>query len=232
MNGDSIKSILINLKDLLESFFKNGLIMFLLGVIVSLVITSLNNPYYFWLIGVALVLALILVIYLIYYARKIYVSINYNAKYYAYYSDSLKTYLFETPSLMLDMSFTTRLSIEVKLGKFIQNNLKNDKSNYYTLVIEKDKSINVNMDPEDTDEEEDKEYSNRNEQYYYFVQEYTGQDILQFNINFIGYNKVNINKNCKIYLESGDIHNNGSGNFRNEFFNEDFFVTDLSSIIK
>lgn len=232
MNGDSIKSILINFKDLLESFFKNGLIMFLLGVIVSLVITSLNNPYYFWLIGVALVLALILVIYLIYYARKIYVSINYNAKYYAYYSDSLKTYLFETPSLMLDMSFTTRLSIEVKLGKFIQNNLKNDKSNYYTLVIEKDKSINVNMDPEDTDEEEDKEYSNRNEQYYYFVQEYTGQDILQFNINFIGYNKVNINKNCKIYLESGDIHNNGSGNFRNEFFNEDFFVTDLSSIIK
>ena len=231
MNVNSIKSLLINLKDLFESFFKNALIIFLLGVIVSLVITSLNNPYYYWLINVALVLVSIIVIYLIYYARKIYVSINYNAKYYAYYSDSLKTYLFETPSLMLDMSFTAKLSIEVKLGEFIQNNLKNNKSNYYTLVIEKDKSINVNMDPEDIDEKEDNEYSNRNEQYYYFVQEYTGQDILQFNINFTGYNKININKNCKIYLESGDVHNN-FGNFRNEFFNEDFFVTDLSSILK
>lgn len=232
MNVNSIKSLLINLKDLFESFFKNALIIFLLGVIVSLVITSLNNPYYYWLINVALVLVSIIVIYLIYYARKIYVSINYNAKYYAYYSDSLKTYLFETPSLMLDMSFTARLSIEVELGEFIQNNLKNDKTNYYTLVIEKDKSIDVNMDPEDIDEKEDKEYSNRNEQYYYFVQEYVGQDILQFNINFKGFNKVNINKNCKMYLESGDIHNNSYGNFRNEFFNEEFFVTDLSSILK
>ena len=133
---------------------------------------------------------------------------------------------------MLDMSFTARLSIEVELGEFIQNNLKNDKTNYYTLVIEKDKSIDVNMDPEDIDEKEDKEYSNRNEQYYYFVQEYVGQDILQFNINFKGFNKVNINKNCKMYLESGDIHNNSYGNFRNEFFNEEFFVTDLSSILK
>ena len=79
MNVNSIKSLLINLKDLFESFFKNALIIFLLGVIVSLVITSLNNPYYYWLINVALGLVSIIVIYLIYYARKIYVSINYNA---------------------------------------------------------------------------------------------------------------------------------------------------------
>ena len=57
-----------------------------------------------------------------------------------------------------------------------------DKTNYYTLVIEKDKSIEVNIDPEDIDEKEDKEYSNRNEQYYYFVQEYVGQNSLKFNI--------------------------------------------------
>lgn len=233
MNLDSIKNTLINLKDLLISFFNNGSVTFLLGIIVATLTASLNNPYYLWLISVASILIIIFVIYLIYYAKKIYVSINYRAKYYVYYLNSLKKYLFETPSLMLDTSFTTKLSIEVELGKFMQNKLnKKDKTNYYTLVIEKDKSIEVNIDPEDIDEKEDKEYSNRNEQYYYFVQEYVGQNSLKFNINFKGFNKININKTCKIYLEYGDVHENNNGKFRNEFFNEEFFVTELSSILK
>ncbi len=134
------------------------------------------------------------------------------------------------PSLMLGTSFTTKLSIEVELGKFMQNKFnKKDKTNYYTLVIEKDKSIAVNIDPEDIDEKEDKEYSNRNEQYYYFVQEYVGQNSLKFNINFEGFNKININKTCKIYLEYGDVHEDNNGKFRNEFFNEKFFVTKIKS---
>lgn len=234
MRWDSIKNIILNLEDLIYSFFKenNGLITFILGIIVTSVTTSLNNPYYEWLIGVALVFSIIILIYLFYYAKKRYVAITYKADYYVYYLNSHKRYLFKTPSLMLDTCFTAKLSIEVELGKFIQNKLKNDKTNYYTLVIEKDKSIEVNIDPEDIDEKEDQEYSNRNEQYYYFVQEYTGQNTLKFNINFKGFNKLNINKNCKIYLESGDIHNNSTSNFRNEFFNEEFFVTDLNSILK
>ena len=235
MTLDSFKNILINLKDLLESFFKhcNWIITFLLGVIVATLTASLNNPYYCWLITVALISIVIIIISLIYYAKKKYVSINYNAKYYVYYFKSLERYLFETPSLMLDTSFTTKLSIEVELGNFIQNKLnKKDKTNYYTLVIEKDKSIDVYIDPEDIDEKEDQEYSNRNDQYYYFVQEYVGQNTLKFNINFKGFNKVNINKTCKIYLEYGDIHDNNNKKFRNEFFNKEFFVTDLSSILK
>lgn len=235
MNWDSIKNILINFKDLLESFFNdcNWIITFILGLIVSTLIASLNNPYYCGLIIGALFLIIILFIILIYYAKKKYVSIKYRAKYYVYFLNSTKSYLFETPSLMLDNSFTTKLSIVVELGEFIQNNLnKKDRTNFYTLVIEKDKSIDINIDPEDIDEKEDKEYSTRNDQYYYFVQEYTGQKTLQFNINFKGFNKVNINKNCKMYLEYGDIHENNCGNFRNEFFNKEFFITDLSSILK
>lgn len=235
MNWDSIKNILIYLKDLLKSFWEydTSIITFFFGIIVATLTACLNNPYYLWLISVASISAIIIIIYLIYYAKKIYVSIDYKAKYYVYHFNSLRRYLFKAPSLMLDTSFTTKLSIEVELGKFMQNKLnKKDKTNYYTLVIEKDKSIEVNIDPEDIDEKEDKEYSNRNEQYYYFVQEYVGQNTLEFNINFKGFNKKNINKTCKIYLEYGDVHENNDGYFRNEFFNEDFFMTDLSSILK
>ncbi len=97
MNLDSIKNTLINLKDLLISLFKNGLVTFLLGIIVATLTASLNNPYYLGLISVASICIIIFVIYLIYYAKKRYVSINYRAKYYVYYLNSLKTYLFETP---------------------------------------------------------------------------------------------------------------------------------------
>lgn len=236
MNGDSIKNILSNSKELLESFFKhyNWTITFFLGIIVTTLSTCLNNPYYWWLISAAAVSITIIFIYLIYYVLKIYVSITVlERSYQMYYSNPHKSYLFETSTLMLDESFTSKLSFEIELGQFIKNKLnKKDKPNYFTLVIEKDKSIDVNIDPEDIDENEDMEYSGRNEPYYYFVQEYTGQNTLQFNINFKGFNKLNINKNCKIYLEYGDIHENNTQKFRNEFFNEEFFVTDLSSILK
>lgn len=127
------------------------------------------------------------------------------------------------------MNFLIVNSILKLIGEISKNKFKNNKITHYTLVVEKDKSITVNMSPEYV-EDNDKEYSKRNDKYYYFVQEYDNQNSLKFKLIFSSTNKININPECKIYFEYGDIHNNKS--LKNELTIEPFFITNLSSIVK
>ena len=73
----------------------------------------------------------------------------------------------------------------------------------------------------------------RNIDKYYLVQEYKNQSELEYTINFTCSNKYNINKNIRIYLEYGDIHDKlNEKRLENKFFDKEIFITDLSSIIK
>ena len=236
MNFIRMKKItpyILNFKTLIESVFKDkgSIIYFLLGILVSSLFSWITTNYsiIFALFTVSIFVILILIF--TYYIFK-FESTEINdddKKFYMVYSNPPTTYNFKTPSLMLDKFFNSEFDFEIKIGEISKNKFKNNKITHYTLVVEKDKSITVNMSPEYV-EDNDKEYSKRNDKYYYFVQEYDNQNSLKFKLIFSSTNKININPECKIYFEYGDIHDNK--NLKNKLTTEPFFITNLSSIVK
>ena len=238
MNRESFKNFAFIIYDFLYSiklFVKKYETPFfsIIGIIISLYLTSFGNLYSKELKYLSIILFICLIAFFIYYKYYEYVPINLKEiKYSMEFIKPPLNYYFRTPELMLDEIFSTKLFFKIELNQTFKNNIKNtDDGFYYTLVIEKDKLINVNIPPEYT--EDSNEMKERNIDKYYLVQEYKNQSELEYTINFTCSNKYNINKNIRIYLEYGDIHDKKKKKrLENKFFDKEIFITDLSSIIK
>ena len=171
-----------------------------------------------------------LILYL-YFTIHIYTPIKIvDTTYYINLSNPRELY-FKTPTLMIDEFIDSKIKIKIQLENSFKNNIKNEK--YYTLVIEKDKSLIVQITPEYI-KDMDFENNSRENKYYYLVQEYSNQDELVFELKFSCDNKINMNEYCTFYLEYGDIHEKindefDSNNLKNKFFDKSIFITDYSS---
>lgn len=235
-----VLSLYYFLKFSLSSFHKkyNSLIYFILGIIATLVITSFNNKYSIYFFIAAIGLTLLLIIFFICFVIYKFIPIkllDYSCN--MYFLDNDYQINFSTPSLMLDETFTTTLRFEVELYDYFKYNIKNVTKNgipFYTLVVEKDKSISVEVFSEYLNDETDIQSKSRGKNYYFLVQEYKNQNKLEFTLNFSSNNLININDSCKIYLEYGDIHDRIDDSFvcKNKFFDKNFFVTNLNTIFK
>ena len=140
---------------------------------------------------------------------------------------------FNIPFLIIDEYITLKLSIKLELTRTFKNNIKN--GSYYTIIIEKDKSIEVSSIPEYV-KDNDLEDKRRNNYYYYLVQEYSGQNELDFEFLFSCSDKINLNKKCIIYILYGDVHEKiinqeyNEVSFKNKFFEDEFFITNFDTI--